>query len=127
MAVIAAAGLVGTVTEVSPVGSKVTLILDPGMEVSGRLVTSQQIGDLVGQGNGPLRMQFVNQDTPVEVGEPVETAGYNGSLYPAGIRIGEVSSVDSEPASPSQDIEVTPSVDFSSLNVVLVVLSTESQ
>jgi rod shape-determining protein MreC len=127
MAVMAAAGLVGTVTEVSPIGSKVTLILDPGMEVSGRLVSSQQIGGLVGQGNGPLRMQFVNQTTQVEVGEPVETAGYNGSLYPAGIRVGEVSSVNSEPASGSQDIEVTPSVDFSSLNVVLVVLSTKSQ
>jgi hypothetical protein len=38
-----------------------------------------------------------------------------------------VSSVNSEPASGSQDIEVTPSVDFSSLNVVLVVLSTKSQ
>jgi rod shape-determining protein MreC len=127
MAVVAAAGLVGTVTEVSPIGSKVTLILDPGVEVSGRLVNSQQVGGLVGQGNGPLRMQFVNQTTQVEVGEPVETAGYSRSLYPAGIRIGAVSTVNSEPASGSQDIEVTPSVDFSSLDIVLVVLSTKSQ
>jgi len=127
MAVVADGGLVGDVTDVSPFTSKVTLIVDPGMKVAARLVTSQTTGMLVGQGNHDIRMDLVDASTSVEVGEPVETAGFPGGLYPNGIPIGQVSSVSTDPVSTQKQIAVRPAVDFSSLDYVLVVLSPGSR
>jgi rod shape-determining protein MreC len=127
MAVVADGGLVGSVTRASAFGSKVTLILDPGMKVAGRLVTSQTTGELVGQGNHDLRMDLVDASTRVEVGEPVETTGFPGGLYPPGIPIGQVSSVGDDRVTNAKLITVRPAVDFSSLDYVLVVQSPESR
>jgi rod shape-determining protein MreC len=127
MAVVADGGLVGNVTQASAFGSKVTLILDPGMKVAGRLVTSQTTGELVGQGNHDLRMDLVDASTRVEVGEPVETVGFPGGLYPQGIPVGQVSSVGTDRVTNAKLITVRPAVDFSSLDYVLVVQSPESR
>jgi rod shape-determining protein MreC len=127
MAVVADGGLVGTVTEVAPFASKVTLILDPGIKVAGRLATSQVTGMLVGQGNHDLRMELVAATTPVAVGEPVETVGFQGALYPPGVPIGRVSTVSTDRVTGNKDITVRPAVDFSSLDFVLVVLSAGSR
>jgi len=127
MAVVADGGLVGNVTQVSPFASKVTLIADPGMKVAARLVSSQTTGQLVGQGNHDLRMELVDASTVVGVGEPVETVGFPGGLYPSGIPIGQVSSVGTDRVTNAKLISVRPAVDFSSLDYVLVVLSPESR
>jgi rod shape-determining protein MreC len=127
MAVVADGGLVGNVTQVSPFASKVTLILDPGMKVAARLVSSQTTGELVGQGNHDIRMDLVDASTRVDVGEPVETVGFPGGLYPPGIPIGQVSSVGTDRVTNAKLISVRPAVDFSSLDYVLVVQSPESR
>jgi rod shape-determining protein MreC len=126
MAVVADGGLVGSVSEVSPLGSKVTLILDPGMKVAARLATSQATGLLVGQGNHDLRMELIDASTPVKVGEPVETVGFQGALYPPGVPIGQVSTVSTDRVTMDKNITVRPAVDFSSLDFVLVVLSPQT-
>jgi rod shape-determining protein MreC len=127
MAVVADGGLVGTVSDVAPFASKVTLILDPGIKVAGRLATSQVTGMLVGQGNHDLRMELVPATTPVAVGEPVETVGFQGALYPPGVPMGRVSTVSTDRVTGNKDITVRPAVDFSSLDFVLVVLSAGSR
>jgi rod shape-determining protein MreC len=123
MAVVADGALVGTVTDVAPFASKVTLILDPGIKVAGRLATSQVTGMVVGQGNHDLHMEFVDASTPVKVGEPVETVGFQGTLYPPGVPIGQVSTVSTDRVTGNKDITIRPTVDFSALDFVLVVLS----
>jgi rod shape-determining protein MreC len=127
MPVLAASGLVGRVIEVTPTASKVALIIDPDSKVAGRLVTSRDTGLLTGRGNEDLVMNFVSNDTTVEPDEPVETAGYQGGLYPPGIPIGTVSRVTGDPADLEKAITVSPAVDFSTLDVVLVVLGPSSQ
>jgi rod shape-determining protein MreC len=127
MALITAAGLVGHVTEVTPFGSKAQLIVDPDSQVAARLVMSQETGLLKGQGQGDLLMTLVSSSTDVAVGEPVETAGYDvGSLYPAGLLIGQVARVRDDPSTGQKIISVRPDVDFSTLDIVLVVLSGKS-
>src|SRR6266540_3658196 len=124
MPVMSAAGLIGHVTEVSPFGSKVQLIVEPDSQVAARLVASQETGLLKGQGQGDLIMTLVSSSAEVAVGDPVETAGYDtGSMYPPGIQIGLVSSVSDDPSTGQKIIAVRPDADLSTLDVVLVVLS----
>jgi rod shape-determining protein MreC len=136
MPIVAASGLVGRVVETSPFGSKVQLLIDPDAHVGARLVTSQETGVLTGRGPEDPLMTFVDANTPVDVGEAVETAGYEvksgqgdifSSFYPPGIPIGTVSKVSAGPADLSQTLEIRPAVDFSALSVVLVVLGQTSR
>jgi len=123
MPVLAAQGLVGHVVEVSPFGSKVQLIADPDSKVADRLVTSNETGLLQGQGQGNMVMTLLPESTQVNVDDPVETAGYQGGLYPAVIPIGKVDRVRDDPTTGEKTVFVRPYVDFSALDIVLVVLS----
>lgn len=129
MTVVAAEGLVGRVSQVGLTGSRVQLLVDPDFGVAARLAASGRSGLLRGRGRGDLELSFVGTRTPVEVGEPLVTAGYslpNGEsgAYPPDIPIGSVSSVTEHPGGTEQDITVQPNVDFSTLDLVLVVTAT---
>jgi rod shape-determining protein MreC len=128
MPVIASAGLIGHVTQVAPDSAVVQLIIDPDSAVAGRLDVSRQTGLLSGEGEQDLRMGLVDATAEVQPGEQVVTAGYRipgiaQSLYPPGILVGSVSRVLPDDAALEKFITVRPAVDFSSLDVVLVVLS----
>jgi rod shape-determining protein MreC len=129
MPVVAAAGLVGHVIRVTPNASVVRLIIDPESAVAGRLDVSGESGLLEGQGQGDLTMDLVRADAVVQPNEHVVTAGYRllrgeaQSLYPPNILIGTVSRVLSEDNALQKFVTVRPAVDFSTLNLVLVVLS----
>jgi rod shape-determining protein MreC len=128
MPVVANAGLVGHVLRVSPSSSIVLLIIDPDSFVAGRLDVSQQTGLLSGEGGADLRMSLVESAVEVEPDERVVTAGYRirgiaQSLYPPNILIGTVSRVLDEESALEKFVTVRPAVDFSSLSLVLVVLS----
>jgi rod shape-determining protein MreC len=128
MPVVAPAGLVGHVVRVAPGSAIVRLIIDPDSAVAARLDVSRATGLLEGQGERDLRMRLVDPATEVEPGERVVTAGYRipglgGGLYPPGILIGSVSHVISSDAELEKFVTVRPAVDFSGLDVVLVVLS----
>jgi rod shape-determining protein MreC len=128
MPVLAPAGLVGHVVRVSADASLVELIIDPDSLVAGRLSDSGKTGLVEGQGAEDLRMSLVEPTVEVQPGEQVHTAGYriNGlgtSLYPPNVLIGEVSHVVPDPGALEKVVTVRPAVDFSTLDLVLVVLS----
>jgi len=122
MSVISGDGLVGHVVTAAPHVSVVQLIIDPDSAVAGRLSSSGETGLVVGQRNHPLTMDLVNPDANVAANETVVTAGYQGGLYPPDIAIGLVSHIYTRPGSLTKTIELTPAVDFSALEVVLVIL-----
>ena len=119
--VVTADGLVGHVTEAFSGTCIVQLIIDPRSAVGGRLATTGETGLVVGERNLDMQMELVPPDAEVPAGEQVVTSGYQGGLYPPGIPIGEVSHVYTDPASLTKVIQVRPSVDFSSLEFVLIV------
>lgn len=122
MAVISGDGLVGHVVTVAPHVTIVQLIIDPDSAVAGRLASSGETGLVIGQRNHPLSMDLVNPNANVAANEQVVTAGYQSGLYPPGIPIGFVSHIYTRPGSLTKTIELTPAVDFSALEIVLVVL-----
>ncbi len=128
--VIAPAGLVGHVVRVAPDSAIVQLIIDPDSSVAGRLDVSGKTGLLTGEGAQDMRMGLVETTTEVTSGEKVVTAGYRipdlaQSMYPPGVLIGYVSRVLPSEATLERFVTVRPAVDFSSLDIVLVVLADE--
>jgi rod shape-determining protein MreC len=121
MPVIAAAGLVGKVIHVTPLGSQVLLITDFESYVATRLEDSQETGLLQGQGRQDLIMSNIALATKITKGEPVVTSGYSGGLFPSGIPVGDVSSISVDPTTGDKQVTVTPNVDFSSLDMVDVI------
>lgn len=120
--------LVGHVIRAAPDSSIIQLIVDPDSSVAGRLEASGKTGLVSGQGDQDMRMGLIDTTTEVEAGEQVVTAGYRipgvaQSLYPPGVLIGTVSRVLPDQAALEKYITVSPAVDFSSLDLVLVVLS----
>jgi rod shape-determining protein MreC len=124
--VVSGDGLVGHVIQVASNACKVQLIIDPESAVAGRLTSSGETGLLVGQRNRPLTMDLVNSDAKVFGQELVVTSGYQQGLYPAEIPIGTVSHVFSRLGSLNTTIEISPAVDFSALEFVLVVTKKRS-
>lgn len=119
--------LVGRVIRVTPISSVVQLIIDRDFAVAGKLSTSQEAGLVMGRGENDLRMGHLRPGIQVSETEPesVFTLGYevNGQrgLYPPGILIGTVSRAFSEPDSVESSVTIRPSVDFSTLQYVLVI------
>ena len=132
MPVVSSAGLVGHVVRVGTSSSVVQLIIDPDSSVAGRLDVSRETGLLSGSGPSDLQMSLVDPTVDAAPDEHVVTAGYRiagvaKSLYPPNILIGTVSRVLDEDSATEKLITVRPAVDFSSLSLVLVVLSRDAR
>jgi rod shape-determining protein MreC len=117
-------GLIGKVTQAAPDGAQVTLITDSSMGVSARIDVTGATGIVqpkVGDPND-LLLQYLPAGTSVAPGDYVETSGtvssQGESLFPRGIPLGQVTSVDEE--SPYKSVEVHPLADLSNLDVVQV-------
>jgi rod shape-determining protein MreC len=121
MPVVSGDGLVGHVVSVTSNTSIVLLVLDPDSFVDGRLSSSGVTGGVQGERNQDLQMSLVPPDTKVLPGEQVVTSGYQSGLYPPEIPIGSVSHVYIQDGGLNKLITIRPAVDFSALEIVLVV------
>ncbi len=122
--VIVGEGLVGKVTQAVPDGAQVSLITDSEVGVTAMINETGAPGTVQPKVGDPdaLAMQYLPANTPVSTGEYVVTAGTissrGDSLYPRGIPIGQVASVDEEGAYKS--VEVQPLANLHDLEVVQV-------
>jgi len=117
-------GLVGKVAEVASDGAVVDLITDSTMGVSARIGKANATGIVqpkVGEPND-LLLQYLPSTASAVPGEYVVTSGTvaspDDSLYPPGILIGQVTSVNEESAYKS--VNVHPVVNLHNLDVVQV-------
>ena len=118
-------GLVGRVEEVGLTASVVMPIFDRDSYVAARLLRSRHEGLVSGEGMaasaGRLTMLYVPSSARAEisVGDVVITSGMR-SIFPEGIRIGTVESIQGRPYETSLHIALEPLVDFSRLEYVFV-------
>ncbi len=122
MAVIAPQGLVGQVVEVGPWSARVQLITDPVSSVGVLLQSSRVTGLLVGTELRRLRIKYLPILAEVRPGEVVVTSGMGG-VYPKGVLVGKVVAVDKRSGTLFQEAVVEPSVDFSTLEEVVVTMN----
>lgn len=120
-------GLVGRVLRAGRSTATVLLIVDADSVVGGRLGTSMEVGFLRGRGRvgdrGRLDLDLVdNAVTPTDDDILVTWGSKNEVPYVSGIPIGRVTSVYSSPGQLSKQAVIDPLVDFSSLDLVGVVV-----
>jgi rod shape-determining protein MreC len=120
MSVIAPAGVVGRVITPSARAAKVQLLIDRNAAAAAVVERSRAQGVVEGTG-GNLRLNYVSGTADVKVGDRLVTSGIEG-IYPKGFVIGQIESIQ-RGAGEFNAIVVTPAVDFSSLEAVLVVLT----
>jgi rod shape-determining protein MreC len=127
-AVISPDGLVGKTIEVSKHTSEVLLVCDPACRVSARLERANAFGLVRGagvnlKGHPVARMDFINKDTEVRVGDEVVTSGLSseGGVSPKGVHIGYIVKVHRDDSGLFQYAEIAPSATVSLLDYVFVV------
>lgn len=128
--VITSDGLVGIVSEVGTVFSKVTTILDVRLNVACQDVRTQDVatvsGDIAMAQNGQCRMSLIPRESGVARGDIIQTAGTSG-LYPQGVVIGRVSKVDFEPQGTMMYAVIEPTNDIKNIKDVVVITSFKGQ
>ncbi len=125
MPVVTQQGLVGSIAAVSAGAARVELINDPGSSINVILQQSGVEAVLSGLITGEIQLDMIAQNAVVQPGDLVMTSGLGGN-YPANIVIGQVITVRNEASSLFQSASVQPAVDFSQLDIVLVITNFQS-
>jgi len=121
-------GLAGLVTRVSSHTALVELLTDQEAAASAIDVRTGASGVVRHARGTPetLVLDRVRKQDVVRVGDEIVTAGWRtgtlSSLYPKGIQIGTVTSVGQTDTDLYQQVQVDPSVDFGSLDAVIVLV-----
>lgn len=120
MPVLAPQGIMGRVVETYPQYAKVMLIVDHKSGADSVVQRTRVRGILQGKGGNRCSLDFVPKSADVQVGDLVLASGLAG-LYPKGLVFGKVTGANKKNPGVFQEIEVTPEVDLSALEEVLVV------
>jgi rod shape-determining protein MreC len=120
MPVVTEQGLVGRVAAVTSLASRVQLITDSASRINVRLQPSDAQAVLVGSLTGETTLDLIPQDANIQAGETVVTSGLGGG-YPGNIIIGQVTGSRSQEQDLFQSAGVQTAVDFSQLEIVLVI------
>jgi rod shape-determining protein MreC len=113
-------GLVGKISSVSDNYSSVLLLTDINFSSAARIQDNRTEGVLSGTGFRKCQLKYVPHEESVEKGSVVITSGLD-SLFPQGIPIGYISKVNKKGAGLFQDIDVTPFVDISRIEELVIV------
>lgn len=122
MAVITYLGLVGRITETGEFTSKILLISDPNLGISGIVQRSRQEGLICGTLGTHLIMRYLPEGSDIRIQDTVITSGLN-QLYPKGLLIGTVVGIGKEFSGLSSYAIIKPAVDLSNIEEVLIIIS----
>ncbi len=125
MNVIAGSGLVGIVTKVGDNWATVRSIIADNSSIGSMVLSTGDncivTGDLTSINEGVIHIeQLPMQETEIEIGEPVVTS-YISDKYVQGLTIGFITKLEEDPNGLTQSGYITPAVDFSQLQEVLVI------
>lgn len=86
-------GMVGVVSQTTPLMSRVTLVTDESLSIPVQLLRTGMRAVTLGMGaRQQLQLRFMPQSADIKVGDVLVTSGLDG-LYPAGIPVAKVQSV----------------------------------
>lgn len=127
--VLAGSGLVGIVTEVGPDYARVRSVIDDSSNISAMVLSTSDTcivrGDLQLAADGKLRFEkLANNDNEIEVGEQVVTS-HVSNRFVQGLFIGYISEIEVDSNNLTRSGYITPAVDFSNIQEVLVITTTK--
>ena len=119
-AVIAPEGLVGRVIDVRNGASVVQVLTDPASTVGAHVVRSRTTGIVEGDPRGTIRLKYMAREGGgIQVGDLVVSSGAGG-VFPRGIPIGKVRSIDDRGSALFHYAVLSPVVDFARVDEVLL-------
>ena len=121
MPVVNAEGVVGRLVSVSTHYAKVLLIIDQNSAVDCIVQRSRDKGILKGLSSDICELDYILKRSDVRIKDRLVTSGF-GRVFPKGIPVGEIISVEDISGELFKDIKVKPVVDFSKLEELLVIL-----
>lgn len=127
MPVVALGGVVGTVQRVAGDKVDVQLAVDSGFGVDVMVERTEARGFVRGIGNEGqyvVHVEYVLRDDEIDVGDVLLTSGF-GCRFPKGIPVAKVTRVIKKEFGIYQRVEARPTVDFSRLKEVLILLNDE--
>ena len=124
MTVISEKGLVGHIISVTENTSKVQTIIDTANTVSAVLSSSHDAIICKGtlEDKSILKGSYIPTNANLILGDKLETSGMGG-IYPKGIIVGTVKTIESTKNITDRYITITPAVDFEKVQTVLVITS----
>lgn len=120
MPVVTNEGLAGRIDAVIADAARVQLITDPRSSVNTHLRNADIDAVLVGSVTGEISLELISQDAAVEPGDIILTSGLGGG-FPPDLIVGQVVNVRKLPAELFQEATIQPAVDFTRLQIVLVI------
>lgn len=116
--------LLGIVSEVGSNWSTVFLITDPGFEMGGEASSTGERGVLAGDfelmPSGQLKLSYLSRETRIVPGDEILSFATEG-IYPSGLLVGTVSSIQIDPSGMYSYAVITPSAALDELSQVFVV------
>jgi rod shape-determining protein MreC len=121
MPIVSESGLVGKIISTSGHYAIGQILLNRDLRVSAKVQRSRVDGVVRWDGGTTLQLREVARTMDVQQGDLVVTSEYS-AYYPEGTRIGVVSRAEPIPGSLFLSVEVAPSVDFTRLEEVFVLV-----
>ncbi|KJR40841.1 rod shape-determining protein MreC [Candidatus Magnetoovum chiemensis] len=125
MTVRTAIGLVGKIQFSNKHYSTVLLLNDDKSSVAVRLEKTRLKGVLIGKGDKRCQLNYIPNEADVETGDIVLTSGLDG-IFPKGIPVGYITSIDNDKTGLFQKIEVELFEDPAYIEDVMIVKKTDS-
>ncbi|MDU4867685.1 rod shape-determining protein MreC [Lancefieldella parvula] len=122
MPVVDSGGVIGQIIECGPTTSTVRLITDEKSGVAAMVQSSRAQGMLMGSASRQITLNLINTNQKVAVGDTVVTSGLGG-VFPKGLPLGKVTSVEAAPGSLYYTIVIEPYGNVSSNEEVMVITS----
>lgn len=123
-------GLVGFVSQIGPISSRVTTILSPATDVGAidrRTLDGGVLGgDLELSKNGFTKLGYLQRDCDVTAGDIIVTSGLGG-IYPKNLIIGEVTEIKAEAQDISLYAIIDPAADITECTDVFVITYFDGQ
>jgi rod shape-determining protein MreC len=120
MAVISIQGVVGKIFQVDGGRSRVLLINDINSRVDAVVQRSRARAIAAGTLSGELMLKFLARRQNLEVGDVLISSGMDG-VFPSGVVVGSVESLDKNPNLVLEEARLRPAVDFDSIEEVFIV------
>ena len=120
--VYAAEGVIGQVVTVSPISSSVLLLNDRESGVGAMTARTRATGVLQGTGEHLCRLEYLDFNADVRVGDLVITSGKDGGsqIYPPGMTLGRIVQIERDKSYSRLWAMVEPAVHFERISAVWV-------
>lgn len=129
MPVVTPDGLVGRIHRVSGSFAEVMLTVDARSTVNVKAFGKGVVGTVTGVGsqtNYNARMSYLHRAEGLAPGDLLVTSGHD-KVFPPNIRVGFIRAVEERQRGVEYELQVTPAVNFSDLELVQVIVDVRSQ